>query len=453
MSSQKPSIPKGTRDFLPQQMVKREYIINIIRSVFQKYGFQPLETPAMENLSTLGGKYGDEGDQLMFKVLNSGDYLSKVPDGVSENGSKEFTQHISEKALRYDLTVPLARVVAMYQNDIVFPFRRYQIQPVWRADRPQKGRFREFYQCDVDVVGSESLLVDAELIKIIDEVFSSLKLNDFTIKVNNRKVLSGIAEVVGEKGKEVDICVAIDKLDKVGLDGVNEELSKKDLSADAIQKINEFLNIKEENYLQALEKLIQSSDVGKEGVEELGILIDHVNKMKLTNAKLTVTTTLARGLNYYTGTIFEAVINNASMGSVCGGGRYDNLIGMFGKQEIPAVGFSFGLDRIYEVIDELNLFPDNFESATKLMFANFDEDLLKDLLPMLIKVREAGINAEVYPVAAKLKKQMSYADSKQIPFVALVGSNELESGKLTLKNMTEGSQEELTIDEIIEKIK
>lgn len=447
----KPSIPKGTRDFSPQEMVKRNYIFDTIRSVYQRFGYLPIETPAMENTDTLMGKYGEEGDRLIFRILNSGDFLEKVSD--INSGSLSVANQISEKALRYDLTVPFARYVVQHQNEITFPFKRYQIQPVWRADRPQKGRFREFYQCDADVIGSNSLLNEVELLQIIDEVFAKLNL-PVVIKLNNRKILSGIAEVVGEKERIVDITVAIDKLDKIGEEKVVEELRSKGISDTAIEKIRPLLGFSGDNDAKftLLKEFLASSEIGKKGIEELQYIVSTINNLGLKNAELELDITLARGLNYYTGAIIEVKANAGEFtSSICGGGRYDDLTGIFGLPNVSGVGISFGADRIYVVLDELGLFPDFKGETTQVLFVNFGAEEEAYCLPLVAKLREAGINTEIYPEAAKMKKQMTYANNKNIPYVVLVGGNEMQSGNLTVKDMANGVQEELTFYALIGK--
>lgn len=454
MSKEKPSIPKGTRDFNPQVVVKRNYIFSTIRKTFEKFGYMPLETPAMENLSVLTGKYGEEGDQLIFKILNSGDYLSKTtPDDIAL-GSKQTLRKISEKALRYDLTVPFARFVVMNRNEISFPFKRYQIQPVWRADRPQRGRYREFYQCDADVVGTNSLLCEAEIVLMIDEVLTNLGITDFTIKLNHRGILAGIAEAIGQKGREAEICVAIDKLDKIGLEGVQKELLEKGISPESVKALDPILAIKGESTstLNTLKSILQHSEEGTRGLEEVKAVFDYLNSFKIHNAKIDVDIALARGLSYYTGCIFEVKVNNATMGSISGGGRYDNLTGMFGLPDVSGVGFSFGVDRIYDVIEELNLFPASGQTITKLLISNFDKESEKYSLPLLQQFRQANIATELYPEAAKLKKQMTYADQKKIPYVLLVGSEEMSTGLLQLKNMATGEQTALPVSDIIKEL-
>lgn len=450
---QKPSIPKGTRDFTPQEMANRNYIFNTIKDVFRLYGFQQIETPAMENLSTLMGKYGEEGDKLLFKILNSGDFTSGVADEelLARNPVK-LTQKISEKGLRYDLTVPFARFVVQNRDKITFPFKRYQIQPVWRADRPQKGRYREFYQCDVDVVGSDSLLNELELIQIVDEVYRRLKIN-VVLKINNRKILSGIAEIIGEAEKITDITVAIDKLDKIGLDKVNEEIASKGISQVAIEKLQPILKLSGTNAekLLQLKEVLSASEVGLKGIEELETIFSLCELMQVkTNVELDLT--LARGLNYYTGAIFEVKALDVQIGSITGGGRYDNLTGVFGMEGVSGVGISFGADRIYDVLNQLNLYPEVSEEQTKILFVSFGSEELKYSLPLILELRKAGINAEIYPEVAKMKKQMSYADNKKIPFVAIVGETEMTQKKVMLKNMISGEQQLLNISEVKEII-
>lgn len=447
---QKPSIPKGTRDFSPEEMAKRNYIFNTIREVYHLYGFQQIETPAMENLSTLMGKYGDEGDKLLFKILNSGDCFAGISDAeLLEKNPVKFAVKACEKGLRYDLTVPFARFVVQHRNEISFPFKRYQIQPVWRADRPQKGRYREFYQCDGDVVGSDSLINEVELIQIMDEVFHRFGIR-VCIKMNNRKILSGIAEVIGEADKIVDITVAIDKLDKIGLDNVNEELRSKDLSEDAIQKLQPVIKLSGTNRekLTVLRRTLSSSATGMKGIEELEFILDRTEKLSLC-AELELDLTLARGLNYYTGAIFEVKALDVQIGSITGGGRYDNLTGVFGMDGVSGVGISFGADRIFDVLNQLNLYPQNSLQTTQVLFVNFGEKEEAYLLPLISKVRAAGIRTEFYPEGAKMKKQMGYADSKKIPFVAIVGESEMVEGKINLKNMLTGEQTLVTIEELI----
>lgn len=448
--AQKPSIPKGTRDFSPAEMVRRNYIFDTIKAVFRLYGFQPIETPAMENLSTLMGKYGEEGDKLLFKILNSGDFLAKVPNDVlSEKNSIQLTAKIAEKGLRYDLTVPFARFVVQYQNDITFPFKRYQIQPVWRADRPQKGRYREFYQCDVDVIGSDSLLNEAELVQIIDDVFGRLKIRT-VVKINNRKILAGIADVIGENERIIDITVAIDKLEKIGLEKVNAELAEKGVSAQAIQKLQPILALEgdSKSKIAQLESILETSEIGMKGVSEIQTLFNYLDKLQLdTETELDLT--LARGLNYYTGAIFEVKALDFEIGSICGGGRYDDLTGIFGLPNVSGVGVSFGAERIYDVLTQMDLFPAKLLKTTKVMFVNFGEKEEAYCLPVLVKLRIKGINAEIFPENAKMKKQMNYANKKEIPFVVLAGESEMEAGKFTLKNMETGEQKSVSEQELI----
>lgn len=456
----KPSIPKGTRDFSPLEMQRRNFIFNTIRSVYEKFGYEQIETPTMENLDTLMGKYGEEGDKLIFKILNSGNFLEGIDRHHIEEGNfKKVTSAVSEKALRYDLTVPFARYVVMHQNEITFPFKRYQIQPVWRADRPQKGRYREFYQCDADVIGSTSLLNEVELIQIIDEVFSKLNIG-VAIKINNRKILSGIAEIIGEADKIIDITVAIDKLDKIGIEKVNEELKSKGLSEKAIQQIQPLMSLKgsNEEKLFALENFLSTSEIGKKGIEEIKSILFYSNLEPGTlNFEPELDITLARGLNYYTGAIIEVKVDDKRStftNSVLGGGRYDDLTGIFGLPNVSGVGISFGVDRIYDVMEEMKLFEQlNLQSSsTKILFVNFGADEEKHCLQLVSKVRAAGINAELYPDNAKMKKQMSYADAKKIPFVAIVGSDEMKEQKIMLKNMVSGEQEKVSLEECIQRL-
>ncbi|MCX2741545.1 histidine--tRNA ligase [Pontibacter anaerobius] len=464
MSKEKPSIPKGTRDFGPAVVAKRNYIFGIIRRTFEKFGYLPLETPAMEQLSVLTGKYGDEGDQLIFKILNSGDFLAKTKPEDVEQGYKHLTRKISEKALRYDLTVPFARFVVMNRNEITFPFKRYQIQPVWRADRPQKGRYREFYQCDADVVGTNSLLCEAEIVQMINGALTDLGLTDFTIKINHRGVLAGIAEAIDEKGREGDICVAIDKLDKIGQEGVRKELLERGITVDAVNKLEPLydLNGSNEEKLAQLQSILGNTAEGERGLNDLREVWAYLQGLQskaLTaenpsgEPRLMLDVTLARGLSYYTGCIFEVKVNNVSMGSISGGGRYDNLTGMFGLPGVSGVGFSFGVDRIYDVLEELQLFPESSQQSTTALIVQFDKDSEMYALPVLQQLRDAGISAELYPEAAKLKKQMGYADQKNIPYVILIGSEEMASGKLKLRDMKRGEQHDLTIEEIITQLK
>ncbi|MGD9929466.1 MAG: histidine--tRNA ligase [Mangrovibacterium sp.] len=448
--AQKPSIPKGTRDFSPAEMARRNYIFDTVKAVFQLYGFQPIETPAMENLSTLMGKYGEEGDKLLFKILNSGDFISKVDaEELLEKNSIRLTNQISEKGLRYDLTVPFARFVVQYRNDISFPFKRYQIQPVWRADRPQKGRYREFYQCDVDIVGSDSLLNEFELVQIISDVFTRLNVNT-VVKINNRKILAGIAETIGEAGRIVDITVAIDKLDKIGLDNVNAELMEKGVSETAVEKLQPILQLSgtTDEKLDQLEAVIGGSEIGTKGIDEVRKLFAYLNTATL-NTEVELDLTLARGLNYYTGAIFEVKAKDVQIGSICGGGRYDDLTGIFGMPGVSGVGISFGADRIYDVMNQLELFPESAVATTKVLFVNFGEQEEAFCLPILSKLRQAGVNAEIFPEAAKIKKQMTWADRKNIAWVAVVGEQEMAEGKVNLKNMKTGDQKLVSPEELI----
>ncbi|MBR5780993.1 MAG: histidine--tRNA ligase [Bacteroidales bacterium] len=451
--AQKPSIPKGTRDFLPEVMVRRNYIFDTIKTVFKRFGFQPIETPSMENLSTLLGKYGEEGDKLLFRILNSGDFMS----GVEQNGeplqAEKIAGKICEKGLRYDLTVPFARFVVQYRDQIAFPFRRYQIQPVWRADRPQKGRYREFYQCDVDIVGSNSLLNEAELVQIVDEVFNALKIN-VVLKINNRKVLAGIAEYIGKPDALIDITVAIDKLDKIGIDAVNAELAQKGLDETAIEKLQPILFMKgdaREKFAQ-LKSLMSGIEVGEKGVEELETLFDYIDDMNV-GIEYELDLTLARGLNYYTGAIFEVKAKDVAMGSISGGGRYDNLTGIFGLQGVSGVGISFGADRIYDVLTELNLFPEKNGDITEVIFLNFGPKEERYCLPYLQQLRRNGVNAEIYPDSAKLQKQMKYADQRGIPVVVMAGEDEMNNKTFTVKFMKEGRQEKVAADELLNVIR
>ncbi|HSH20096.1 MAG TPA: histidine--tRNA ligase [Draconibacterium sp.] len=448
--AQKPSIPKGTRDFLPVEMVKRNYIFDLIKDVFRLYGFQPIETPAMENLSTLMGKYGEEGDKLLFKILNSGDFISKVSDEqLAEKNSNKLTTKISEKGLRYDLTVPFARFVVQYQNEITFPFKRYQIQPVWRADRPQKGRYREFYQCDVDVIGSNSLLNEVELVQIIDDVFTRLKINT-VVKINNRKILAGIAEVIGENERIIDITVAIDKLDKIGREKVNIELAEKGVSNEAIEKLQPILALKgnSREKIAQLETILAASETGIKGVNEVEKMFVYLDKLKL-NTEIELDLTLARGLNYYTGAIFEVKAKDVEIGSICGGGRYDDLTGIFGLPNVSGVGVSFGAERIYDVLVQMDGFPSGSLETTKALFVNFGEKEEAYCLPVLAELRKAGVNAEIFPESAKMKKQMNYANKKEIPYVILAGESEIQAQTFTLKNMDSGEQKSVSAKELI----
>jgi histidyl-tRNA synthetase len=453
MASIKPSVPKGTRDFSPTEMVKRNFIFDTIKSIFRKYGYQQIETPSMEKLSTLTGKYGDEGDKLMFKILNNGDFLSDA--NINESNFtydvKKLSPLIAEKALRYDLTVPFARYVVQHQNNITFPFKRFQVQPVWRADRPQKGRYREFYQCDADVVGSDSLLNEAEFTMIYDEALSKLGLKDFTIKINNRKILSGIAGIIDKHDNIIDLTVAIDKIDKIGFDGVVKELLERGFSDADIEKIKPVILLEGSNgeKLASLRKALANSIVGLKGCEEIETVLNYIAGCPLQTAKLELDITLARGLNYYTGAIFEVKTNEAAMGSIGGGGRYDDLTGMFGLKGLTGVGISFGADRIYDVMEELNLFPATSNQTTQLLICCFDKDGEKFALPILQELRRQDINVELYPAGAKLKKQLDYANNKNIPFTIIIGSEEIESGLLTIKNMETGVQEKRTVKQVI----
>ena len=453
----RPSIPKGTRDFLPIEMVRRNYIFNTIRTVFKKYGFLPIETPAMEKLTTLTGKYGEEGDQLIFKILDRGNKLASRLKNFSEleKGQGKIEHALCEQALRYDLTVPFARYVVQHQNDITFPFKRYQIQPVWRADRPQKGRYREFYQCDADVIGTDSLLNELEIIQMIDEVLNLLGIEDFTIKLNNRKVLTGIAEVVGEKDRITDITMALDKLDKIGEDGVINELRERGLGESSIETIKPLFSLSGDNYtlIEEMRAMLEKSPIGIKGLEEVSFIMDLISSLGLKKAALQFDATLARGLNYYTGAIFEVVVNDASFGAICGGGRYDDLTGLFGLKDISGVGISFGADRIYDVLNELDIFPDLKSETSQVLFLNFGADEATHCLKLLQKVRAAGINSELDPTAVKLKKQMNYADGKGVQFVVIVGSDEMKTDRVKVKEMTTGEQLEMTVEELINRVK
>ena len=451
--AQKPSIAKGTRDFNSETVAKRNYISEIIKKQFQIYGFQPIETPSFENSETLMGKYGEEGDRLIFKILNSGDYLKKISDeDYNKRSESLLTPKISEKALRYDLTVPFARYVVQHQNEIEFPFKRYQIQPVWRADRPQKGRFREFYQCDVDVIGSKSLLQEVEFVQLYDAVFSSLQLKGTTIKINNRKILSGIAQVIGAQDKLIDFTVALDKLDKIGEDKVKEEMLNKGISQSGIDKLQPLFNLSGDfgTQINNLKQILSTSEVGLKGLEELEFIDKAISNLKLKSASLQLDVTLARGLNYYTGAIFEvSAPEGVKMGSIGGGGRYDDLTGIFGLKNMSGVGISFGLDRIYLVIEELDLFPEHVLNNTKVLFINFGEKEAFECLKAVSVLRDNAVNAELYPDASKMKKQMNYANKREIPFVILVGEEELKTKVFTLKNMKTGTQEKLNIDDLV----
>ncbi|MCK9411905.1 MAG: histidine--tRNA ligase [Prolixibacteraceae bacterium] len=452
--AQKPSIPKGTRDFSPLEMARRNYIFDTVKAVFKLYGFQQIETPALENLSTLTGKYGEEGDKLLFKILNSGDFLAKANENdLSAKNSLKTTFQISEKGLRYDLTVPFARYVVQYQNDINFPFRRYQIQPVWRADRPQKGRYREFYQCDVDIIGSNSLLNEYELIQIVDTIFTRLGIN-VTVKINNRKVLAGIAETIGEADRIIDITIAIDKLEKIGLDKVNEELSEKGVSESAIKKLQPILNLSGNNdeKLEKIEQVIASSETGSKGVEELRTIFGYLKTGHVaTSVELDLT--LARGLNYYTGAIFEVKASDVQIGSITGGGRYDDLTGIFGLPDISGVGISFGADRIYDVMEQLKLFPRDQTVSTKVLFVNFGKTEENYCLPLLEQVRRAEIASEIFPSDEKMKKQMNYANRKGVKYVVLAGEAEIANNEVTVKNMESGEQISIKANLLVDFIK
>jgi len=447
MATVKPSIPKGTRDFSPLETARRNYIFTTIRRVFELFGYAPIETPSMENLSTLMGKYGEEGDKLLFKVLNSGDFLS----GVSLEGkeAKKLTLEIAEKGLRYDLTVPFARYVVMHQNELTFPFKRYQIQPVWRADRPQKGRYREFFQCDADIIGSTSLLNEAELVAMISHVFEALNIQ-VVIKINNRKILSALAELVGAADKIIDITVAIDKLDKIGIENVNKELLEKGLTIEMVEKIQPIINLTGSNdsKIAVLSLLFEQVEIGKKGVEELQSVFNYVNKMGV-NCNLELDLTLARGLNYYTGAIFEVKATEAAMGSISGGGRYDDLTGIFGLKDMSGVGISFGADRIYDVLNDLNRFPESLTSVTKVLFCNLGEKEELFTIPYLQQLRLNGVNCEIYPENSKLKKQFSYADNKNIPFVVICGENEMMNSTFTVKNMKSGEQTQVGASDFV----
>ena len=452
--AQKPSIPKGTRDFSPMEMAKRNYIFDTIRSVYQLYGFQQIETPAMETLGTLMGKYGEEGDKLLFKVLNSGDFLNKVSDEeLQERNALHLAAKLCEKGLRYDLTVPFARYVVMHREELQLPFKRYQMQPVWRADRPQKGRYREFWQFDGDIVGSDSLLNEVELMQIVDNVFARFGVR-VQIKINNRKILTGIAEVIGAADKIVDITVAIDKLDKIGLDNVNAELREDGLSEEQIEKLQPIITLEgaNEEKLNTIAEVLKDSEIGLKGIEETRYILNMLSGNNLKN-ELQLDLTLARGLNYYTGAIFEVKALDVQIGSITGGGRYDNLTGIFGMPGISGVGISFGVDRIFDVLNALDAYPQDAVVGTQLLFINFGEKETAYCLPAVAMAREAGIRTEIYPDSSKMKKQMSYANAKQIPFVALAGENEMSAGKLTLKNMLSGDQQLLTAEELINVVK
>ncbi len=449
--AQKPSIPKGTRDFSPSEVIKRNYIIDIVKTHFQTFGFQPIETPSFENSDTLLGKYGEEGDRLIFKILNSGDFLRKVDDVTySAKNANTIAAKISEKALRYDLTVPFARYVVMHQNEIDFPFKRCQIQPVWRADRPQKGRFREFYQCDADVVGANSLLQEVEFIQLYDAVFTNLKLEGVTIKLNNRKILAGIAEVIGAENNLINFTVALDKLDKIGEEGVKKEMLEKGISQVSIDKASPLFSLSGSNIeqLDALQQLLASSEIGSKGVEELRFIFEAVAAVGLQSAQLAIDVTLARGLNYYTGAIFEvAAPEGVKMGSIGGGGRYDDLTGIFGLKDVSGVGISFGLDRIYLVLEELNLFPPAIDQSLEVLCVNFGSKEALAALQLVTKLRKSGVKADLYPSAAKMQKQMKYANNRNVPYVILIGEKELENASFVVKNMKEGTQKEYNLQQ------
>ncbi len=472
-SIEKPVLPKGTRDFGPAQMAGRTFILDSIRTVFRSFGYQPLETPSMENLSVLTGKYGDEGDQLLFKILNSGDFLSRTTEADYQQGAPQMLPKIAEKGLRYDLTVPFARYVVMNQHELTFPFRRFQIQPVWRADRPQKGRYREFYQCDADVVGTDSLICEAEIVLMIEQVFARLGITDFTIKINNRKILQGVVESIGAEGKESDLLVAIDKLDKIGLEKVLDELSQRGFSPAAIEQLAPIFELSgdTESRLTAAEKAMQHSAtpkafgatgvpatgvpaIGQQGISELREVLSLVRDMGSAGEHVAFDITLARGLSYYTGAIFEVKVNNASLtSSVSGGGRYDNLTGVFGMPGMSGVGISFGVDRLYDVMEDLQLFPQEALAATQVLLVNFDKPSKKHALGLLSTLRDAGISAEIYPDAVKMKKQFAYADKKNIPYIVVVGAEEMQQKRYGLKDLKSGEQVALSIEEIIERLK
>lgn len=454
MAVQKPSIPKGTRDFNPKQMGRRNFIFDTVKESFRLFGFEQLETPTMENLSTLTGKYGDEGDQLIFKILNSGDFLKDVTTEDLASGAGKILPKVSEKGLRYDLTVPFARYVVMNRNDITLPFKRFQVQPVWRADRPQRGRYREFYQCDADVVGTDSLICELEILLMIKRVFAKLGIKDYSIKINNRKILKGLADAIGEPGRESALCVAIDKLDKIGWDKVKEELAQKDFSEEATEKLSPIIHLNKSNLdkLDYLKDFLSSSEVGLQGIRELEEVFEFLKAYGEDQSHVDFDVVLARGLSYYTGAIFEVKVNNVSIGSVGGGGRYDNLTGIFGLDGVSGVGFSFGVDRIYDVMEELDIFPQGQFNETKVLITHFDEDGQKYGLMVLKALRENGISSEIYPDLSKIKKQFGYADKKQIPFVIILGADELATGKVSLKNLESGKQESLSLEEVLEQL-
>ena len=460
MNIQKPSIPKGTRDFGPAKMARRNYILDVIKNTYKTFGFQPIETPAMENLSVLTGKYGDEGDQLIFKILNSGNFLEKVTPSFLQEGAKKVLPVISEKALRYDLTVPFARYVVMNRNEITFPFKRYQVQPVWRADRPQKGRYREFFQCDADVIGTNSLLCEAEIVLMIKDVFQKLRLVDYTIKINNRKVLEGITALFGKTTQLSDITIAIDKLDKIGEEGVVSELETKGVDLEVGKSIVSYFTSYSKNYsgirdkINFLKKDFSDKDIeiGLKGIGEIEEVLNHLNSIDAEDKNLDFDVSLARGLSYYTGAIFEVKVNNVKIGSVCGGGRYDNLTGVFGLPGMSGVGISFGVDRIYDVLEELDLFPTSQLQGTKVLVCVFDKSEVDYGFKILKSLREISIPSEIYPEPLKLKKQLEYADKKSIPFVIIIGKEEIESGTITLKNMLSGEQNRYTLTEVIQQL-
>lgn len=454
--AQKPSIPKGTRDFLPQEVARRNYIFNTIGKAFEVYGFSPIETPSFELSSTLLGKYGEEGDRLIFRILNSGDKMKKADLAALEEGNlARFANSLAEKALRYDLTVPFARFVVQHQNELSFPFKRYQIQPVWRADRPQHGRYQEFYQCDADVVGSDSLFYEVDFVLLFDEVLTELNIPDFTIKINNRKILSGIAEVSGESDKLIAITVSIDKLDKIGLEGVVKELRERGVSENALKAIEPLFQLEGTNgeQLIRMREFLADSEIGLKGIEELEYVLNQVEKLGLRRAKVEFDVTLARGLNYYTGAIFEVKANGVNMGSICGGGRYDDLTGIFGMKDMSGVGISFGADRIYDVLTELELFPSAVDNRLEVLFVNFGEAEANVCLEWVKQLRTAGISSEVYPQAAKLNKQMKYANDRGVKHIALMGTDELSRGVAQLKNMDSGEQTEISLEKLIERLK
>lgn len=454
--AQKPSTPKGTRDFLPEVVAKRQYIFDTIKKSFEIYGFSPIETPSFELSSTLLGKYGEEGDRLIFRILKSGDKVKDADLKALEEGNlARFSNSLAEKALRYDLTVPFARFVVQHQNELSFPFKRYQIQPVWRADRPQASRYQEFYQCDADVVGSDSLVYELDFVQLFDEVLTNLRIPDFTIKINNRKILSGIAEVSGESDRLIDITVAIDKLDKIGLDGVINELTNKGVSAEAIDKIRPLFEISGDTQqrIDQMSAFLEGSEVGQQGIEELRYIFDETARLGLQSAKVEFDVTLARGLNYYTGAIFEVKANTVDIGSICGGGRYDDLTGIFGMKDMSGVGISFGADRIYDVLEKLDLFPASVDNRLELLFINFGDSEMAYCLPIIKKLREEGISCEMYPKSAKMNKQMKYANDRGVKYVAMVGQNEIESGVLRIKNMDSGEQVDLKPEAIANHLK